>query len=447
MMPEAISRRARRSPLFRRGLVAACLFITAGAPHTARAQATTVATTRAPVPAPQSPVPFSLYISSESGDVVTRIRVDSTGWRVLRTIPVGLLPTEIAGPHNVAVAPDSKSWYVSISHGKPWGSVWRFDAESDTLLGRATVGLFPTTIGLSPDGNWAYVPDSDFHGDRGGKNTVSVIYTPTMRTTQKVPTCDMPHGSRWNHAGSRVYIACMMSDELVTMDPGAMSITQRVALGSGTTMSMAEHQGMEAKQDSLLAKGDTAAARAAAQSYAATMTVGHDMSTMTGTKPVAKKAGAASSTMAGQDPDCLTTYVSVSPDDRVIYLVCNHSNEVQERDANTLALLRRAQTGIGAYNVEPSPNGALVVVTNKKQQSVSVFDAKTFKELARIPTSKKIPHGIAFSPDGRYAFVTQESIGSDPGAVDAIDLVSLTRIATMEIPRQPTGIAMRRDGR
>lgn len=439
------SRLAHHWPLFRRGFALASLLITAGAPSTARAQNDRAGTFAPRFPGPESRIPFSLYISSESGDIVTRIQVDSAGWRVLRTIPVGLLPTELAGPHNVAVSPDSKSWYVSIAHGKPWGSVWRFDAETDTLIGRATVGLFPTTIGLSPDGKWAYVPDSDFHGDRGGRNSVSVIYTPTMRTMQKVPTCDMPHGSRWNHAGTRVYIACMMSDELVTMDPGAMSIAQRVALGSGTTMSMAEHQAMEAKQDSLLARGDTAAARAAA--HAMTMNAAHDMSAMTSPKPAAKKAGAASSTMAGQDPDCLTTYVSVSPDDRVIYLVCNHSNEVQERDANTLALLRRAPTGIGAYNVEPSPNGTLVVVTNKKQQSVSVLDAKTFREVARIATTKKIPHGIAFSPDSRYAFVTQESIGSDPGAVDVIDLVSLTKIATMEIPRQPTGIATRRDGR
>ena len=91
----------------------------------------------------------------------------------------------------------------------------------------------------------------------------------------------------------------------------------------------------------------------------------------------------------------------------------------------------------------------LSVILNQQanRSCLLVLDAKTFKEVARIPTTKKSPHGIAFSPDGRYAFVTQESIGSDPGAVDAIDLVSLTKIATMEIPRQPTGIATRRDGR
>ena len=92
--------------------------------------------------------------------------------------------------------------------------------------------------------------------------------------------------------------------------------------------------------------------------------------------------------------------------------------------------------------MEPSPDGRWVLVTNKKAQSVSVFETGAWREAARIPTSKRVPHGIAFSPDGRYAFVSVESVGSDPGAVDAIDLGSLTRVASIEIARQPTGIAV-----
>jgi YVTN family beta-propeller protein len=83
-----------------------------------------------------------------------------------------------------------------------------------------------------------------------------------------------------------------------------------------------------------------------------------------------------------------------------------------------------------------------VLVTNKKAQSVSVFDTRTWAEAARIATTKRIPHGIAFSPDSRYAFVSQESVGEDPGAVDAIDLTTLTRIASTPIRLQPTGIAV-----
>lgn len=349
---------------------------------------------------PRADQPFTLYVSSEAGDIVTRIEVSAAGWRKVRQIPVGVLATDLDGPHNVAVTPDGLSWYVSLAHGAPFGSVWRFAAGSDSLLGRVQVGMFPTTIGISPDGDWAFVPNSDFHGDRGYENTVSVLYLPDLIQVLEIPTCDMPHGSRYNHAGTRVYIACMMSDELVEIDPTAFGIVRRVPLGSGAA-GHAEHGG-----------------------------------------PARAPLGAASSTMPGQNPDCLTTYVSVSPDDRLLYLACNHSNELQVRDAGSLELVRRLATGEGAYNVEPSTDGRWVLVTNKKGQSVSVFDTRTWTEAARIPTSRRVPHGIAFSPDGRFAFISVESVGSDPGAVDAIDLATLTRVASIEIPRQPTGIAV-----
>ena len=147
--------------------------------------------------------------------------------------------------------------------------------------------------------------------------------------------------------------------------------------------------------------------------------------------------------MAGQNPDCLATYVSVATDNKAVYVACNHSGELQIRDARTLALIARVPAGAGAYNGEPSPDGRVVIVSNKKAQSVSIIDVTTEKELARVPTSKKIPHGIAYSPDSRYAFVTCESVGTDPGAVDAIDLATLQRVATLPLPLQPTGIAVR----
>ena len=360
---------------------------------------------------PTATTPYTLYVSSESGDVVSRIEVGPTGWRKVKEISVKLIANELSAPHNVAVSPDGRFWYVSIAHGTPFGAVWKYATGTDSLIARVRVGMFPTTIGLSPDGEWAYVPNSDFHGDRGTLNTLSVIYTPDLTSLTEIRACDMPHGSRWNHAGTRVYVACMMSDELLTIDPGAFAVSARAALGSGTPMSHAEHMKMETREDSIVAAA----------------------------KP---KPGAASSTMAGQNPDCLTTFVAVSPNDSLVYLACNHANELQVRNARTLALIRRLPTGTGAYNVEPSPDGRLVLVTNKKDKSVSVFDTRTWKETARVATSKRIPHGIAFSPDGRYAFVTCESIGTDPGAIDAIDLTTLTVVASMPLALQPTGVAV-----
>jgi DNA-binding beta-propeller fold protein YncE len=140
--------------------------------------------------------------------------------------------------------------------------------------------------------------------------------------------------------------------------------------------------------------------------------------------------------------ECSPTYVSVSPDDKLLYLACNYANTVQVWDAATLRRLRDIPVGKGAYNVEPSPDGKLVIVTNKKDQSISVIDAGRLIEVARIATSKKVVHGIAYSPDSRLAYVSCESIGVDPGAVDVIDLVAKKRVATISIPGQPTGLSV-----
>jgi len=142
------------------------------------------------------------------------------------------------------------------------------------------------------------------------------------------------------------------------------------------------------------------------------------------------------STLPDQDPDCLATSVGAAPSDSVIRLACDHTAAVQLRDATTRELRGRLPTEAGAYNVKASPDGRLVVVvTNKMAQNVRIFDAHSYQELARVPTSKKTPHGIGFSPDDRYAFVSCESTGATPGAVDAIDLKSLQRVASISIPR------------
>ena len=66
----------------------------------------------------------------------------------------------------------------------------------------------------------------------------------------------------------------------------------------------------------------------------------------------------------------------------------------------------------------------------------------SLKEIARIPTSKTVVHGIAFSPDSRVAYISCESVGSDPGAVDMIDLAARKVVASISVPGQPTGIAI-----
>ncbi len=350
---------------------------------------------------------YRVGVVSESGDIVTWLRPGEGTLVVDHVVPIGVMPTDIDGPHNVTVAPDGKSYYISVAHGTPYGSLWRMSLPGDTLIGRAPLELFPTTISVTPDGEIAFVANSDFYGDRPRINPISIIHTPTMTKIADVPACDMPHGVKVNHGGTHVYVSCMHSDEILEFDPGTFSITRRGRTGSGHEM--AGMAGMD-----------------------------H------GAHPPATSAPApaASAPVAPAEPVCAPTFVSVSPDDRRLYVACNTGNTVQVWDAASLTRLKEIPVGHGAYNVEPSGDGRLVIVTNKKDKSVSLLDAVTLTELARVPTSKPIVHGVAYSPDGRYAYISSESVGADPGAVDMIDLSTRKVVASVPVPLQPTGITI-----
>jgi len=348
-----------------------------------------------PFAAPSPPRGYRILVASESGDIVTQLVWDGTALTTAKVVPVGVMPADIDGPHNVTVAPDGSAWYVTIAHGTPYGTLWKFAAGTDSLLGRAPVEMFPTTIALTPDGALAFVANSDFHGDHPRVNVVTIVQTATMTPLTNLPACDMPHGVKVDHAGTLVYVSCMNSDEVLEIDRQSFRIRRRHRTGKGT---------------------------------------GHAMGAMHGTAPAAAPAG----------HDCAPTFVSVSPDDKRLYVACNHGNSLQVLDAATLELVKEIAVGAGPYNVEPSADGRWVIVTNKKAQSVSVVDAQTLAEVARIPTSKPLPHGVAYSPDGRWAFISAESVGADPGAVDVIDLTTRARVVSIDIPRQPTGITILR---
>jgi DNA-binding beta-propeller fold protein YncE len=333
---------------------------------------------------PPPPPGYRILVASESGDIVTQLTWDGTSLAVAKVVPVGIMPADIDGPHNVAVAPDGSAWYVTIAHGTPYGSLWKMSVGSDTLLGRAQVEMFPTTIGLTPDGALAFVANSDFHGDHPRLNVVTIVQTATMTPLTNLPACDMPHGVKANHAGTLVYVSCMNSDEILEIDRQSFRIRRRHKTGEGVP-----------------------------------------------------GAGMPMHAVA-----CMPTFVSVSPDDRRLYVACNHGNTLQVLDAGSLELVQEIPVGTGAYNVEPSADGRWVIVTNKKAQSVSLVDAQNLTEVVKIPTSKPLPHGVAYSPDGRWAFISQESVGIDPGAVDVIDLTTRARVASIPIPRQPTGITI-----
>ncbi len=81
-----------------------------------------------------------------------------------------------------------------------------------------------------------------------------------------------------------------------------------------------------------------------------------------------------------------------------------------------------------------------MVVTYKSSGATGVWDLEKGAEQAKVTNTRKVPHGVVISPDARYAFVSVEGIGGQPGAVDVIDLKKQGRVASVDVGKQAGGI-------
>jgi DNA-binding beta-propeller fold protein YncE len=346
---------------------------------------------------------YLVFVGSESVDRVTLIRFGPKGAAVERERYVGISPIELLGPHGVGVSPDKKSLFVSLAHGNPFGKLLKLDAATGNVQGNVMLGNFPATLQVSPDGYFVYVVNFNLHGEMVPSD-VSVVAANEMVEIARIPTCTMPHGSRFSPDGAHHYSACMMDEMVVDIDTHTLSVARHFVLTKGQE------------------KGASGAPRAA------TAMAGHDMGGHGMTPP------------APGDANCSPTWAQPSPNGKLLWVACNKSSDIAEIDVETWSLVRRIPAGPGVYNLGVTHDGSKLIGTNKRGQSVSVIDLATGKELARIPTTRAVVHGVAVSDDDRYAFISVEGVGSQPGTMDVVDLASLQKVASVDVGQQAGGI-------
>lgn len=338
-------------------------------------------------PAPGGPGPggdgsavssYHVYVANESSDVVSRVRfAPGEGARVEKSIDVGVMPGDLDGAHGLAVAPDGGAWYLTTAHGSPYGRLWKYRTGTDEVVGVDTLGLFPATIGLTPDGDEAFVVNFNLHGDPDPSTVSVAATTPVLEEVARVPVCVRPHGSRVAPDGRRHYSVCGPDDRLTEISVASRAV--------GRTLSLPR--------------------------------------TSTGER-------------------CAPTWAEPGTEGAVVYVACNGGSEVYEvaTDGEDLRVVRRFGTGPSPYNLEAVAGGRLLLATNKGGASISVLDLEEGVERKRIPTSRELPHGVVASPDGRYAFVSNEARGGVRGTVDVVDLERLQRVASVAVEHQPGGI-------
>lgn len=353
---------------------------------------------------------YYMYVAAESEDEVALIKFDGEKAETIKRIPVGVWPAEIEGPHGMTVAPDGKHWYLSMAHGNPYGYLYKFETGSDEKVGETTLGLFPASMQISPANGLLFVVNFNLHGDMV-PSTISVVDPETMSELKQVTVGTMPHGSRITPDGMHQYSVGMMSGELFEINTMTLEVSRILNLDTNEAINPDMQEGHA-------------------------MHEGHDMG---GNNTMASMSDMAA--MDHQHSPTKPTWVMPHPTKPLAYVAGNGSDEILEVDLDAWKIVDRFKGGKGPYNLDITPDGSKLVVSYKSDGSTGVWDLKKKKEIARIENIRKVTHGVAMSPDSRYAFVSVEGIGGEPGTMEVIDLKKGKRVANAELGKQAGGIA------
>ena len=342
---------------------------------------------------------YFIYIASESDDTVSLIKFDGKNTTEIERIPVGIKFSEIEGPHGITIDPSGDYWYLSLAHGNPYGSLTKFSTETNKAIAKTELGIFPATMQISNLTGLLYCVNFKLHGLMT-PSTVAVVDPVTMTEITKIETGVMPHGSRISPNGKYQYSVAMMSGELYEVDAVSLKVNRVLKLDE---MQMVHGEGMH-------------------NGHGEGMHMGHG-------------EGMYHSKVQ-------PTWVTPHPTDSKVYVTGNASNEIIEVDTNTWTIINRFKTaGKAPYNTDISSDGSRMVITLKGEGKTEIKNLKTGKSKL-VNNTTKVSHGVVISPDNKFAFISVEGIGGEPGKLDVIDIRKAKLVSSIEVGKQAGGIAL-----
>ncbi len=364
---------------------------------------------------------YYIYVTAESEDEVALIKFDGKEAETIKRIPVGVWPAENEGPHGITVSPDGKHWYLSLAHGNPYGTLYKYETGTDKVVGETKLGLFPASMQISEASGLLYCVNFNLHGDMV-PSSVSVVDVESMTELEQITTGAMPHGSRLTADGLKHYSVAMMSGELFEIDALRLTVTKKFDLDAAGKMAMGEmdHSKMDHSKMGDMAKKEEEPAMDHSKMDHSAMGMGAAPMKHSAFKP---------------------TWVSTHPTKDLVYVAGNGAAEIYEVDTKAWKVTRKFKTDKGPYNMDITPDGKKLIVSYKTAAKTGIWDLEYGTELASIANSQKVTHGVAISTDGKFAFVSVEGKQGDAGAMDVFDLQTFKLVDTAHLGKQAGGIA------
>jgi YVTN family beta-propeller protein len=301
-------------------------------------------------------------------------------------------------PCSVAFSPDGAYAYVANAYGDDLVSV--ISTVSNKVTERIRVGNNPCDVAVSPDGAYVYVAIDRYWSNWWHNGSVSVINTTTNKVETSIPIGYNANVVAVSPDGAYVYVANKGESSVAVINTTTNTVAATALVGSNVT--------------------DVAVSPNGAYVYVA----GDNLVSVVNTATNKLKA-----TIAVGSDACA---VAISPDGAYAYVTNKGDDSVSVINSATNKVTATIPVGSRPCAVALSPNGAHAYVANRDDSSVSVINATTntvnttitlddppwgfvpvvlpsgleeYVVSSKEPVRKE-PCGVAVSPDGQYAYVT-----------------------------------------
>ena len=304
-----------------------------------------------------------------------------------------------------APAPEAAIGSVLLVGNKGEDTLSFVDLATGKELGRQPTGRMPHEIAISPTGKQAAVVAY-------GAKSIDIfdIASRTRLKTIDLSPNEGPHGIVWL-ADGRIVATTERSQSIAIVDPAAGKLTASIKTDQrGTHM--------------------VAVTRDGSRAYTANIPAG----TITA---IDLKAGKKLRDLTvGGEPEGIT----LSTDEKVLWVGDLAGARVQAFDAATLTKLTEVKTGPVPIRVAASPDGKWIVTSDLGTGGLTVIDAVTRLKVRDVAVSGKQEAGqvtILFAPDGKlYAAET----GTD--TVAEVDLASGKVLRRLPAGKNGDGLAV-----
>jgi YVTN family beta-propeller protein len=133
--------------------------------------------------------------------------------------------------------------------------------------------------------------------------------------------------------------------------------------------------------------------------------------------------------------------IEFSADGQHAYVASSGSNQIVRIDTPTRQITGHAHTGRSPWLARLTPNGRLLLVPNRDDSSLEIFDAQTLAPLATVGVATH-PEQVVVLPDNSAAFVSS----ADAKEISVVDLKRNVLLTNLQLGGAPHTMILKPDG-